>query len=143
MAIYYFLRAFCDKPVLKLAIQSGCPSVKKAIKGSCKKSSSLNGGQLRDGGGVTDGDGGPLGKKISFFFTFFSKDPTFQRPLSSRGVGLNGPTIKRRIFFTASLLRRMTLYLVDEMVIVKQAYLLITGIKERVNIFFRFFFSRT
>ena len=44
--------------------------------------------------------------KITFFGTFFSNVPKFQRPLSSRGrggFGLNDPAIKRRTFFAASL----------------------------------------
>ena len=45
-------------------------------------------------------------EKRTFFGTFFSDNPKFQRPLSSRGgggLGINGPAIKRRIFFAASL----------------------------------------
>ena len=51
------------------------------------------------GGGVK----GRAIKKKLFLEPFV---PTFQRPLSSRGgggLGLNGPAIKRRTFFAASL----------------------------------------
>ena len=54
------------------------------------------------GGGVK---GRAIKEKITFLEPFF---PTFQRPLSQRrggGLGLNGPAIKRRTFFAASLRR--------------------------------------
>ena len=56
----------------------------------------------KEGGGVK---GRAIKEKMIFFITFFSNVPKFQRPLSSRGgrLGLNGPFIKRRIFFAASL----------------------------------------
>ena len=53
-----------------------------------------------------------------FFGTFFfqrSNVPTFQRPLISRGgprLGLNGPAIKRRTFFAASLSHNFFLRLI-------------------------------
>ena len=51
---------------------------------------------LRGGGGLK---GRAIKEKITFFKTFFSSVPKFQRPLSSRGggwLGLNGQAIKRR-----------------------------------------------
>ena len=39
---------------------------------------------LREGGGVK---GWAIKEKITFFLTFFSNVPKFQRPLSSRGEG--------------------------------------------------------
>ena len=59
-------------------------------------------GPLR-GGGVK---GRAIKEKITFFLTFFSNVPKFQRLLSLRGeggLGLNGPAIKRRTFVSASL----------------------------------------
>ena len=45
--------------------------------------------------------GRAIKEKITFFGTFISNAPKFQRPLSSRGggLGLNDPAIKRRTFF--------------------------------------------
>ena len=58
---------------------------------------------LRGGGGVK---GQAIKEKITFFVTFFANVQKFRRPLSSRvggGLGLNGPAIKTRTFFAASL----------------------------------------
>ena len=73
------------------------------VKETAKKSSSLNGRAIKSGGGV---NGRAIKEKRTFFGTFFSNVPKCQRPLSSRGgggLGLNGPAIKRRPFFSLRL----------------------------------------
>ena len=69
------------------------------LREAAKKSSYLNGQAIKRGGGVK---GRAIKEKRTFFGTFFSNVPKFQRPLSLRGgggLGLNGPAIKRRIYF--------------------------------------------
>ena len=61
----------------------------KLAKGSCKKSSSLNGRSIK-----RRGKGPGIKEKISFFGTLFFQVPKFQRPL------------REELFFPASLSRR-------------------------------------
>ena len=82
-------RYFHEQAIFLLAIS----------KESRKKCFLLMAGPLRGGEGVK---ARAIKEKITFFGTFFSNVPKFQRPLSSRGggrLGLNGPAIKSRTFF--------------------------------------------
>ena len=58
-------------------------------------------GTLRGGRGVK---GRAIKKKITFFRTFFPNVPTAIKLEGGGGLGINGPAIKRRTFFTASLM---------------------------------------
>ena len=74
------------------------------LREATKKSFYLNGRAIKRGGG--GGKGRAIKEKITFFGTFFSNVPKFQRPFSSRGGGkldLNGPAIMKRTFFAVSL----------------------------------------
>ena len=58
------------------------------LREAAKKSSPLNGRAIKMGRGGGWGKGRATKEKRTFFGTFFSTVPKFQRPLSSRGEGV-------------------------------------------------------